>query len=116
MAGTSVWLAFNSSITRLSDQQVGEKIAHGDTVVLNRDGFLAFDFQSRFTNYMCQGLLINRFQKARPKRGVDFHRAADNFFRQFLLFHFVILLILLILSMVSAFQPLVVAHDVARGF
>lgn len=56
---------------------------------------------------MHQRFLVNGFQEARAERRVDFDRATDDFLCQFLLFHFDVVSILLILSV--KFRPRVCA-------
>jgi hypothetical protein len=51
---------------------------------------------------MLQRILVNRLQKAWPKCRVDLHCAANDFLCQFLVFHFDILSILLILSTIRS--------------
>src|SRR5436190_15801205 len=55
---------------------------------MDRNGLLVLDFQSGFAQLVRQGFLVNRLQKARSKRRMHFHRAANHFLCQFLVFHF----------------------------
>ena len=61
--------------------QVGSKayVPVLDPVILSRDVYLALNGDSKFSQLMQKSCFINRFQKSRPERFMNFHTKINDY-------------------------------------
>ena len=65
------------------DKKIGFEVSDDDAVVIDGELLFTFEGNARFAEFVFDGFVIDGFEKARAKGGVDFHGASDDGFREF---------------------------------